>query len=418
MPAADAVPTVWESIGKGRFALAEYAVFCGLDVGKSAHHACALSVDGRSLFDSELPQDEVRLAKLFSELSEQGPVLVIVDQPNTIGALPIAVARDCGVEVAYLPGLVMRRVADLHPGSAKTDARDAYVIADAARTMPHLLRRVDLGSSALADLGVLVGYDDDLAQEATRLSNRIRGLLSQVHPALERVLGPRLGQKAALGLLVTFGGPQGMAKAKPAGLLREARKANTRAPEELVDQVWAALNQQTVTVAGTNAAQTVLSQLAASLAATLAQRAQIAAEIEKALDAHPLSEVLTSMPGIGVRTAATILLTCGDCSQFPSAGHLASYAGIAPVTRKSGTSINGEHPSRHGNRQLKRALYLSAFAALRDPLNRAYYDRKRAQGKTHQAALICLARRRCDVLYAMITKHQTYQTDRHAQQAA
>ena len=59
---------------------------------------------------------------------------VIVDQPASIGALPIAVARSLGITVAYLPGLAMRRIADLHPGEGKTDARDAYVIADAART--------------------------------------------------------------------------------------------------------------------------------------------------------------------------------------------------------------------------------------------------------------------------------------------
>ena len=138
-----------------------------------------------------LPQDQKRLKELFSTLTTQGRVLVIVDQPNTIGALPIAVARSMGIEVAYLPGLAMRRIADLHPGTAKTDARDAYVIADAARTLPHTLRRVDAGEEALAELKVLVGFDDDLAGEATRLSNRIRGLLTQVHPALERVLGAR-----------------------------------------------------------------------------------------------------------------------------------------------------------------------------------------------------------------------------------
>ena len=67
-------------------------------------------------------------------------MLVVVDQPNTIGALPVAVARSRGIDVAYLPGLAMRRIADLHAGTAKTDARDAYVIADAARSMPHTLR--------------------------------------------------------------------------------------------------------------------------------------------------------------------------------------------------------------------------------------------------------------------------------------
>jgi transposase len=75
---------------------------------------------------------------------------------------------------------------------------------------------------------------------------------------------------------------------------------------------------------------------------------------------------------------------------------------LAPVTRRSGSSIRGELPSRRGNKQLKRALFLSAFAALRDPVSRAYYTRKVSQGKRHNQALIALARRRCDVLFAML----------------
>lgn len=389
---------------------AEFSVWCGLDVGKQDHHACALDPSGKRLFDAPLPQDQNRLEELFSKLQAHGRVLVIVDQPNTIGALPIAVARSVGIEVAYLPGLAMRRIADLHPGTAKTDARDAYVIADAARTLPHTLRRVDAGEEALAELKVLVGFDDDLAGEATRLSNRIRGLLTQVHPALERVLGPRLTTKQGLALIRAHGGPQGMAKAGKARLLRTASKANPRRAAELVDQILLALSQQTVTVPGTAAAETVLPKLATTLATVLDQRAEIATQVEQVLDAHPLAEVLISMPGVGVRTAARILLDVGDGSAFRTAGHLAAYAGLAPVTRRSGTSIRGEFPARSGNKHLKRAPFLSAFAALRaDPVSRAYYDRKRAQGKKHNAALICLARRRCDVIHAMLRTGSHYQ---------
>lgn len=386
----------------------EYAVWCGLDVGKEAHHACALDGAGQRLFDAGLPQDEAELRVLFTRLSEHGRVLVVVDQPNTIGALPVAVARAMGLAVAYLPGLAMRRIADLHPGSAKTDARDAYVIADAARVMPHVLRRVDVGEEALAELGVLVGFDDDLAAEATRLSNRIRGLLTQVHPALERVVGPRVQTKAVLALLERYGGPAGLGAAGRSRLLQSARKAYPRGAGELVARLWAALGEQSVVVPGSAAAETVLAKLAVSLRETLDQRRVIAAEVEQVLDAHPLAAVLTSMPGVGVRTAARILLEVGDASSFPSAGHLAAYAGLAPVTRRSGTSVRGEHPPRSGNKHLKRALFLSAFAALADPASRAYYDRKRTQGKRHNAALICLARRRTDVLYAMIKTKTPY----------
>jgi hypothetical protein len=99
----------------------EIAVFCGQDVGKSEHHATALDRSGERIFDKPLPQDEARLRELFTGLQQHGRVLVIVDQPNTIGALPIAVARDCGATVAYLPGLAMRKAADLYPGKSKTD---------------------------------------------------------------------------------------------------------------------------------------------------------------------------------------------------------------------------------------------------------------------------------------------------------
>jgi transposase len=183
--------------GSHRTQLAPYAVFVGLDVGKGEHHACALDPAGRRLYDKPLPNDEAALRRVLTDLRSHGAVLLVVDQPASIGALAIAVSRDMGIDVAYLPGLAMRRIADLHPGQGKTDARDAYVIADAARSMPHTLRRVGKDDEALAGLTVLAGYDQDLAAESTRLTNRLRDALLHVHPALERLLGKHLDRPAS-----------------------------------------------------------------------------------------------------------------------------------------------------------------------------------------------------------------------------
>ncbi|GID62110.1 transposase [Actinoplanes couchii] len=386
-----------------------YQVFLGLDVGKDGHHAVALNRDGKRLHDAPLVNIEARLRQVFDKLARHGAVLVVVDQPASIGALPVTVARAAGHQVAYLPGLAMRRIADLHPGNAKTDAHDAFVIADAARTLPHTLRRVDVGDDTLAELEVLVGFDDDLAGEATRTANRIRGLLTQIHPALERVLGPKVQHKAVLELLSRCGGPAGLRRAGRSKLVEIVRPRAPRMGERLIEQILTALAEQTVTVPGTTAAETILPKLADSLREVLRQRDELAVEVERMLDAHPLAEVLTSMPGIGVRTAARILLEVGDGTAFATSGHLAAYAGLAPVTRRSGTSIRGEHPPKGGNKQLKRAFFLAAFASLSHPPSRTYYDRKRAQGKRHNAALICLARRRVDVLFAMLRDRQPYQ---------
>ena len=130
-------------------------VFVGVDVGKGTHHAVALDRKGKRLVGSALPNDETKLRALIGKLKEYGKILIVVDQPATVGALPVAVAGAEGVLVAYLPGLAMRRIADLHAGEAKTDARDAYIIAEAARSMPHTLRSLKIADSQVAELTIL-----------------------------------------------------------------------------------------------------------------------------------------------------------------------------------------------------------------------------------------------------------------------
>lgn len=386
-------------------------VFLGLDVGKGEHHGTAVTRAGKRVFDKRLPNSEPRLRDVLDKLTARhGTVLVVVDQPASIGALPLAVTRDVGCRVAYLPGLTMRRIADLYPGEAKTDARDAAVIADAARTMPHTLRGIELTDETIAELEMIVGFDDDLAGEATRIVNRLRGLLTQIHPHLERVLGPKLDHPAVLALLERFSSPTALRKAGRRRLLGVARPVAPRMFERLVEDILTALDDQTVVVPGTDAATLIVPSLAGSLRAALDQRNLLNKRIQELLDEHPLSQILTSMPGIGTRTGARVLIDVGDAAAFPTAAHLASYAGLAPATRSSGSSIRGEQPSRRGNKQLKRPLFLSAFAALGDPASRTYHDRKISQGKRHTQALLCLARRRVDVLIAMLRDGTLYQT--------
>ena len=103
--------------------------------------------------------------------------------PPLSGALAVAVAQDMGITVGYLPGLSMRRIADLTPGSAKTDAKDAAVIAGAARTMPHTLRPVSTSDEDAAALSMLTGFDLDLARQVNQTKDRIRGQRPNPDPA-------------------------------------------------------------------------------------------------------------------------------------------------------------------------------------------------------------------------------------------
>ena len=356
----------------------EYDVWLGLDVGKTNHHGCGLNPIGERVFDHELPQDETALRDVITTLQhEYGRVLVVVDQPNTIGALPVAVARDCDADIAYLPGLAMRKAADLYPGQAKTDARDAFIIADTARTMPHTLRSVDRESDVLANLKVLAGTDEDLAHDITRAINQLRSLLLQIHPALERVFkGTVLTRTIVLDVLIRYRGPAGLRAAGKSGVKRWAKNHTRKDPSALIDAIFETLAEQTVIVPETAASESVVPRHAMRIKALKAERQEIEAVAEGLADSLPLLQVLTSMPGVGVKTASQILLAAGDFGAFRTPGHLAGYAGIAPVTRRSGTSIRGEFPSRSGNKRLKNALFHSArVASCHDPLSKTYYDR-------------------------------------------
>ena len=296
----------------------DVAVFLGLDVGKGEHHATGLTPDGKSVVDKPLPNSEPKMRAMLEKITAKyGRVLVVVDQPASIGALPLAVARDAACEVAYLPGLTMRRIADLYPGEGKTDARDAAIIADAARTMPHTLRSIELTDETIAELHMIVGFDDDLAGEVTRVANRLRGLLTQIHPHLERILGPRIQHPAVLTLLEQFGSPGAIRKAGRRRLITLLRPKAPRMAERLAEDIFTALDEQTVVVTGTDAAAVIVPKLAKNLAGLLDQRKELASDIEELLKSHPLSELLTSMPGIGVRTGARILIDVGDGHRLP-----------------------------------------------------------------------------------------------------
>src|SRR5690606_5351399 len=167
-------------------------------------------------------------------------------------------------------------------------------------------------------------------------------------------------------LLERYGSPAALRKAGRRRLVELIRPKAPRMAQRLIDDVFDALDEQTVVVPGTGTLDIVIPSLAASLAAGHTQRRAMEAQINALPEPHPRSPVLTSMPGVAVRAAAVLLVTDGDGTSFPTAAHLASYAGLAPTTKSSGTSIHGEHAPRGGNRQLKRAMFLSAFACMKD----------------------------------------------------
>jgi transposase len=392
----------------------DVTVWIGLDVGKDNHFADVLDHAGERLFSRPLRNDQTDLERLIDKAAAHGAVALVIDQPGSIAQLAIAIAAQRNVPVAYVPGLVMRRAADLYPGEAKTDRRDAYVIANTARTHARQLHWLDTTSNeALDELRVLNGYDIDLAADINRTTNRVRDALTAISPALERVLGHRLNQSGPRKLLAKWSTPTSLRSAGSAKISKLLVAAMPRVGTKIAAEITTALDAQTITLPAEVVLGQVISELAIELDRLYERRTKLEERIEEVFRSHPFGEVLLSMPGIGPRTGARILAEIGHPDRFSTGDKLAAYAGLAPVTRQSGKSINGEIRSRRGNHRLKNAMFLSAFASLKgDPASKSFYDRKRAEGKRHNAALICLARRRCDVILAMLNTGEHYTVEK------
>ena len=159
------------------------AAVLGLDVGKSSHWACLIDRDGEVLASAPVRNREAELDALFA--SAPAGTLVVVDQFRNIGSLAVRRARAAGLGVAYLPGLAASRAAGLFAGEAKTDERDAAVIARTALGVPDSLSGVPGRGEALEAARALSSQRDHVVACATRDKNRLRAVLLESCPALE-----------------------------------------------------------------------------------------------------------------------------------------------------------------------------------------------------------------------------------------
>lgn len=393
----------------------EIDVFVGIDMAKQDHYAQAISRDGTELFKRPVLNDEATIVGLIDDARAHGArVVFVVDQPASGAQLLLSLAATHDVPVAYVTGLQMRRAADLYAGSAKTDPIDAWVLADFARRNADRLTWLQVTDDLLVELRILNGRDVDLATDATRTINRCRDALTAISPALERAIGSRLGHAGIRDALAKWPTPTALKAAGQARIRARIAKQSPRLASKATEEIWSALDAQSVTLPGETAWGRVIADLCSDLDRVIARRDQLATEIETVFMSHPLGMVLVTLCGFGPRTGARTLAEIGDPNRFADGGRLAAYAGLAPVDRRSGRSINSSSQSRSGNHRLKNAMFLAAFvAAQHDPAAKAYYQRKRAEGKKHNAAIICLARKRCDIILAMLKTATPYQQPSH-----
>jgi transposase len=189
------------------------------------------------------------------------------------------------------------------------------------------------------------------------------------------------------------------------------KNRKVRGAAALAKTATEAAQAQHTALPGEKLAAAMVARLAKGVMALDEEIAELDALIEAKFREHPHGEVIRSLPGMGPKLGAEfIAATGGDMEAFGSADRLAGFAGLAPRPRDSGrVSGNLRRPRRY-HRGLLRNMYLSAMVSITAcPASKAYYQRKRSEGKGHKQALLALARRRLNVLWAMMRDGQCHQ---------
>lgn len=372
-----------------------------LDVGKASHWAVMAARSGEVLDDRPVANRERDLDGLFASAPEGA--LVVVDQKRNVGALALRRARMAGLAAGYLPGLAAHEASKLFAGDAKTDARDAMVIAKTALGVPDALLPAPGGDPRIEAARSMAAQREHMVSCATRDKNRLRSILLESCPAFEALAD--LSDPHWLDMLASLGGPWGILDAGKASLGAVTRGAN----RAKVDAAWEAAASSTRPSEWQVAAENPqVRMLARRISEAVEEAARLDAEIAALLDGDATYACLLTVPGIGPRTASELAISI-DVADFPDHDHLASCCGIAPRNRQSGTSLSSVCASRQGNKRLKNLLIFSCNSLVGSSGRYGEYYRSCCdRSMCHGEALKATARKRLKVIYAIMRDKVPY----------
>lgn len=402
--------------------LHEYRYHAGIDWANASYAVSVIDATRKPVAEFSVPHSGQGIAELIDRLSN------LVDGDPAALAFSIEIPRGAVVEALVERGFhgfavnpkQLDRFRDRHtvPG-AKDDRLDAFVLADSLRTDRHLFKRIDREDPLILQLREISRADEDITIELGRLTNRLREQLHRFFPqALE--LSPAADDVwlwAFLAMANTPATARQLRRTKIDRLLQAYRIRRIT-----TDQVFAVLSAPDLDVAPgvVEAAASHINLLLPRLQLLHSQRQECEATMKQLMAELPVEDsvgnenkhrdvdIIRSLPGIGIRVAATMLAEANDDLRTQNYHALRAHGGAAPITRRSGTKLVVS--MRKGcNHRLRDALYHAAHNnMMRDPRSKALYADLRRRGHSHGRALRTVADHLLRVLTAMLRNRTLY----------
>ena len=391
------------------------SITCGIDWAEAHHDVALIDEHGVVVTHRRIDTGTAGFSDLLTLIAEHGggvdhTAIAVETDKNLI----VVALVEAGFTVYPInPRAVARYRERYGQAGGKSDPGDAAVLAHILRTDRQMHRRLPTNTNQAGAIKVLARQHQEAIWALQQTVSRLRSVLLDFYPQALQAF-PNLKHHAATTVLAaapTPGDAQRLTKTRVTNLLRRSGRGNhpVLAERILNDLRTPALRQPTcVEVAYGHTVQGLVGTVVAMRAAVT--------ELEKALfcefDQHPQSTLLRSVPGLGTVLAARILAEVGDDpARFDNPQSLRAYAGTAPVTIASGRS-HYVKARKIRNKRLADACHWWAFTTLtKSEGARAHYDRRRAAGDHHNAALRNLANKLLGRLWWCLANNQPWDED-------
>jgi transposase len=392
----------------------------GFDCGEDEHRAVLLGAAGeiekRYGVANERREIQELLAGLLLAVGSGKRLVVVVESKRSHGRVVSDVAVELGCDLRQVNTVALNHYRDLEGQPRKDDEWDAYLAARMVFLKMGGCREAVEATEEERVLSRLTRTHHRLVQERRKHLARLRAVLLELAPDMLRSTweGPQPGRKAMLYLLERWPGFEGLERAQLRSIekiLRRCRYGSraTRVAKQIREVA------RGISIAGDErqAFTLELDLLARQIRFCDESKERVRTEIVDRIGRHPVGQKLLEMDGNGPVITGVLVSELLPVARTSTEPKCATYAGVTPLSRKSGKSLDKDRLTQGVNQRVLHALYSSSVVAIKhSAVDRAYYQKKlrgyAGHPKPHVAAFIALSRQRHKLIFKLMTTEAEY----------
>jgi transposase len=386
-------------------------VIVGIDIGKRVHVATIIDEKGTVItrpfsFANTTPGGELLLTKIESINTTASPVVFGLEATGHYWLSLYSFLVEKGYPVSVINPYQSDAFRKVHLSTTKTDKEDSFLIADLLRF--GSFQETKLADEKMISLRNLSRFRITLSQQITDTKRRIVTILDQVFPEFKSLFSDTFGKTAKV-LLEEYPTPESLEQIttrKLANLMQRLSKGHfKREKAEEIKQLAASSFGIDFAL---SSFKLELSLLLKQLDFLDEQITVVEKEIEQVMQTMPTT--LTTLPGVNIIIAASLLSEIGDITRFKTSAQLVSFAGINPSVHQSGQFTgNKNHMSKKGSPYLRLALWRAAVTSVRfNPVLKEYYETRIKEGKRHMTIIGAVSRKLCGIIFTMLKENKPF----------